>query len=284
MRISRRRILLAIAGSLTPRVFGAMPRKRQYRVDVTISMLGATLFTRGDAGSAFVSLHETDQGEQRIVRLHFAGESNPKRTHGIVYAGSMEESVVERRATCGPAPVEVTYFGFVTASEDREEPVRRAAFERKSTSSFVAVEGQNELGRATRKRVCVALPAETWRDLPDLIAQVRSHFAASDAAGSDLSYPGVVPVTFLYSILAAIRSDRVRTAGSYVHNGRAYRLECEKAPDSQGAVRLAGHIFDESSKRLSTFRLWLKADSDLPMRIEFQPRSYLRITLEREEL
>jgi len=279
MRISRRKILLGLAGlTCLARASAGAVQKRRYLVDATVSMLGAPLMTRQNVGTAFVLLHESGEADRRTLRLHFAGGSNPERAHGVVYAGSTEECVVER---CS-APQEATYFGFITAPEDEAQPIRRAAFERKNSCSFVAVEGQHESGCAHRKRVCIALPTQAWRDMPDLIEQIRSRFAANTVTYPDLYYPGV-PATFLYSTLAAIRSGQSRSSWTYIHNGHSFRLDCEKARETSGNTRLTGHIYDQVSKRASTFRLWLEADSDLPTRIEFQPRSYLRITLEREE-
>jgi hypothetical protein len=280
MKVSRRQILFGLAAfGWLARAAPAIVQKRRYRVDATVSVLGAPLITRQNVGTAFLLLHETDEADRRIVRLHFAGGSNAERAHGIVYAGSMEESVIER---CH-APVRANYFGFVTAPDDHAEPVRRVAFEHKNSASFVAVEGHHEGGCARRARVCIVLPGQTWRDIPDLIAQMRSRFLSTSVAGQELFYPGTVPATFLYTILAAVRSAQSRSAWSYVHNGHSYRLECDKAAEPGGVQRFTGRIHDETSKQKSSFRLWLEPGSDLPARIEFQPRSYLRITLQKEE-
>src|SRR5882757_8576677 len=109
MKLSRRQILLSLAGfACTARASAPCVQKRRYRVDAAVSILGAGLITRQNVGTAFVLLHETNELDRRTIRLHFAGGSDPERAHGIVYAGSTEECVVER---CS-APLEASYFGF----------------------------------------------------------------------------------------------------------------------------------------------------------------------------
>jgi hypothetical protein len=49
---------------------------------------------------------------------------------------------------------------------------------------------------------------------------------------------------------------------------------------TQPVTRLTGQIREAASGHASTFRLWVDDQSVLPLRIEFQPRSYLRISLE----
>src|SRR6266404_346491 len=80
MSISRRQILFRLAGLASiARASGASAQKRRYRVAATISVLGAPVITRQNVGTAFLMLHEIDEAERRIVRLHFAGESNAER-------------------------------------------------------------------------------------------------------------------------------------------------------------------------------------------------------------
>jgi len=67
-------------------------------------------------------MDESFDGHRKTVSLHFAGGSIPERAHGIVYAGSMEESILEQDSST----VEASYFGFITASQDETlEQARR---------------------------------------------------------------------------------------------------------------------------------------------------------------
>jgi len=92
-----------------------------------------------------------------------------------------------------------------------------------------------------------------------------------------------------------IRSPQDRCECSYVHEAIPYRMACRKDTDSEmgailaarnlvsspGAiVRVSGETRNLKNKGVSTFRFWLEKGSDLPLRIEFQARAYLRIILE----
>jgi hypothetical protein len=122
------------------------------------------------------------------------------------------------------------------------------------------------------------LPAPScWPgDHEALIRAVRSRFPNANPAEREVAVSeAAVAATFLYTVFAAMKSAERRTRGEYVHNGKRYRLDAEKAP-----AHLTGHIRDLETQRVSTFRLWPDGDSGLPRRIEFSPRPYLRIALE----
>lgn len=281
MKVSRRRLLAGLAG-LASKVTALDSRMQQcrYRADAVLYMFGTPLLTRRGVGTAFLTADERKGDSGTVIRLHFAGISDPKRACGILYAGSHEEWASEQRSSLRA----VSYFGFVTApDEEKKEGFQYATLQSEDSYSFVAVQGRHEPGCAHRERACVALPGKTWRNLADLTGQIRSLFSAADTSRSDLPYPGAVPATFLYTMFTTVRSRQRRWAGAYVHNGRLYRLETESTGESLGAVRLTGHIHDVRTKDSSSFRLWLEPGYDLPRRIEFQPRSCLRIILEREE-
>ena len=72
-------------------------------------------------------------------------------------------------------------------------------------------------------------------------------------------------------------------------------MDLERSPDRRAGValaarrrtthpdtvtRLTGRTSLVGTRQGSTFRMWLDDQSDFPLRIEFQPRSYLRIVLE----
>jgi hypothetical protein len=231
-------------------------------------------------GSAAAMAEQREENDSRgTVTLRFAGGSDRKRAHGIVYAGSLEESISQLRS----ALCEANYFGFVTASSSEKSDAQQFAEMKSRTGCvFVAVEGKHELGAAHCKRASVSLPNASWSDLDGLCGQVRTLFPAQEAKNTGISYPDAVPATFLYTAYSAIRSPQSRVTLPYVHNGHLYRLETEKSTDARGLVRLNGKIHDLSKKSTSPFRLWLEPGSDLPVRIEFQPRSCLRLILEKE--
>jgi hypothetical protein len=131
-----------------------------------------------------------------------------------------------------------------------------------------------------------------------LSQQIRNGFADADRIATELCTPdsSACP-TFLYAVLAALQSDQTHWQSTYIHNARKYRIEWERAPDPHvgaalvasqltfhpdAVIRVTGRTSCPSTHHVSTFRMWLDNRSHLPLRIEFQPRSYLRISLEHE--
>ncbi len=269
-------------------------RTRLYRADVVISLLGVRIFSRQDVGRGFATLHESRAGDRRLLALHFAGGSNPERSHGIHYCGSNEEVVLE----CSASAQEAAYFGFVStaANESYQQAREHLMSPNQQLSRYIVVEGLHEPGDARYDKATIELPAPDSPDIGGLIAELRSRFPQLERSSHVFREPdSSTPPTFLYSVLAAIRSGEIRSVHTYVHNASQYRLECEKASDPRmgatlaerkvtnraGAVtRLTGRIRDLETRHTSTFRLWLDDASQLPLRIEFEPRSYLRIALE----
>src|SRR6185295_6253746 len=66
-------------------------QRRTYRADVVISLLGMSIFSLKNVGSAMAMMRTATQRDQRIVSLQFAGHSKPERAHGVNHSGSMEE-------------------------------------------------------------------------------------------------------------------------------------------------------------------------------------------------
>jgi hypothetical protein len=128
--------------------------------------------------------------------------------------------------------------------------------------------------------------------------QIRERFAEADRIVTELrTADSSAAPTFLWSVLAALRSGQSHSRRNYVHNAKEYELEWELAPDPRAGAAMAancltlhparvtrftGHTSSPSTRQVSTFRMWLDYQSYLPLRIEFQPRSYLRIILEYE--
>ncbi len=260
------------------------PVVRTYRADVVVTLLGLPVFARKGVGGASAAVQEAAEGKRRLVALRFAGGANPQRTHGFKYDGSLEEVILQD----GPTVPQAAYFGFVTSStnESYDQARQRILARRKSPDSFVAAEGLHIAGRARCEKGAFSLPGEAVQDRSELNQRIRACFRDADRAATELPTPGgAAATTFLYSVLTALRSGDTRSQFDYVHNAKAYRLEWERAADPHHGdlTRFTCHIQELATRQASTFRLWLDdRQSDLPERIEFQPRTYLRITLESE--
>jgi hypothetical protein len=74
-----------------------------------------------------------------------------------------------------------------------------------------------------------------------------------------------------------------RHAGRYVYNEQEYVLELDaQQPGRDRLLPVHGKIRNLRTRYETLFRVWMDeaSDSVVPVRIEFQARSYLRLTFE----
>jgi hypothetical protein len=86
-------------------------------------------------------------------------------------------------------------------------------------------------------------------------------------------------------------------ATRYVYAGRFYRLRVETSADPKATavfrarhllrasgrvLRIEGRLHREEGGKTTDFRLWIEEGDPrpIPLRIEYQPKSYLRLTFE----
>ena len=96
--------------------------------------------------------------------------------------------------------------------------------------------------------------------------------------------PNQAPPTFLLQLVTLL-NKRLRTAtGRYVYSEQEYLLTLERQQPGRSRERrvaVRGKIHNLRTNRETSFRLWLEDDSSIvPVRFEFQPRSFLRLTFE----
>jgi hypothetical protein len=89
------------------------------------------------------------------------------------------------------------------------------------------------------------------------------------------------------------------TGAQFVYGARLYHLELQKSADAKAAryfrehglisasgnvVRVTGQLRREDADKETKFRLWMEegAAQPLPLRIEYQAKSYLRLIFEAE--
>jgi hypothetical protein len=253
---------------------------RSYRAHVVVALMGVPIFSRQDAGYANALLRETVSDGRRTFALRFSGGSRPERTHGVDYCGSMDEIAVER----GSALAEAASFGFVTTTssdESYDQARHRVLNSGGKSRSFVAVDASHRSAKVHIRKAYLSAPGSGG----DMAGRVRSEFSNAALIERDAGFAASeVPATFLYTVLCAARAAGQHSTLEYVHNGDRYRLDSQKTSEPGGGTRLVAQIREIETKKTCTFRLWLEQGSDLPVRIEFSPRSYLRITLESETL
>lgn len=269
-----------------------------YRADAVVVLLSVPVFRRPGVGSGFASLAEATHESERYYSLRFAGASRPERAAGLDRVGTLREVVREQGATLR----EAAYFGVLTSSpeETLEEGRRSLAKNANKWNQYTAIEGKSQCGLTRSAVTHFQLPAAGAPNLR-VIAEARANFQTNRPPWRENQWPGNreghAPPTFLYALMRAIRLPQRVGESWYVYSERSYRLRLEKAQDRQQGQRFAelgltsrpdrvievrGRTREEQSGRQTTFRLWIEEGPEncLPLRIEFQPRSYLRLSFE----
>ncbi len=270
---------------------GAARFERRYRMDATILLLGAPLFTRTSAGGAYASVEKSrtisTSRDASAVALQFAAGSSPERAHGLNRFGILREAVVtrERQRQAGRADAtEVSFAGLMTrAREENLDQARKALASQPNGAECVVARGRtSESGVQTWIDPTEVGADRNWTNLDEtLTAALRREPAAAPretAAGSG--------TTFLHAMHSAALCEEPVFRRQFMHAGKSYWLETRRrrqwSPDVGG--ELAGAIYDLNGARRAEFRTWYPAgdESGIPIRIEYRPRSFLRLTFEAE--
>jgi hypothetical protein len=291
---NRREWLQTLLALLCPGLAAAArpgPRSIAYRADAVIVLFGLPIFSRAGVGGGFAEARQEadDDGVSRFLR--FAGWSWPERAHGLDRAGYIEESVRLRQGSL----VSARYFGVMTRSaEQTAEQARDALAAHGPVQNFAAIQGASVAEFRESASAAFDYPRgsgeRNWRDLLEAarrrLGDVRRRFSGNpaDAAG------GPTP-TFLYSLVCAMESHETRLKRMFVYGDRQLWLDTEKVEDARmsrelagGApvFKLTGAVRARDGSALAAFRIWFEASSAIPLRIDYQPRSFLRLSFVRD--
>ncbi len=272
----------------------ALNLERRYRADAQVLLFGFSVLHREGVGGGGVLWREyAGDGPARL--LEFNGFSLPQRAAGLNRLGLIRE--LERTAETG---AECDYFGVMTASpEESSDEFHKALHPSAKEQAYTAIEGRNTTGRtATATAHFMAPAAISGQSMPEMeelakraLASVQEVVAADGAGGSSHSF-----LQELGSLM--LRPDGVE--GRYLYAGRAYRLHLSRTvdgkataqfrarrliPDSAKIIRVDGRLRREAGGKETDFRLWIsnEAQRPVPLRIEYQAKSYLRLVFEAVE-
>jgi hypothetical protein len=254
--------------------------ERWYRVDATILLLGVPLLRRAGVGQGYLSFSEIGEPGGRRLALQFAAASDPARAHGLNRAGWIREAVVER----AEAPVRAAVLGIMSDSPEHNEQEARHALIAAGGTRFVAIDSASTPGRTRTRLARFGLP-DGWSR--ERLPQAARRILASEASRwRETSWPprpdAAAPSPFLYALYRALEAAAPETA--YVWNEDRYALRLVREPRAGDVCRIAGEI--ENRTRAGSpplrFAVWIARQETLPipLRIELQPRSFLRLTLE----
>jgi hypothetical protein len=253
---------------------------REYRADANVIFLGMTIIRRQNVGGGFIHFEEAQSDATRRTAITFKAGSLPSRARGLNRLGFIQEVCVEENA----AVREAAYFGFMTSSPEESFADAKNALEQKAAEGlrYTAIDGVNRSGQARSASHHWVFPADyDWSRRDALIetalqktrsAEAQWHQLSADAAGT--------PDTFLNAVLRAYRAASPNYQGTYIFGEKRYKLSTGKTREANEVTRLKGEILNESTGKKTNFSVWFEANNTLPSRIEFQPRSYLRLSFE----
>ncbi|MEZ5356759.1 MAG: hypothetical protein R2762_29330 [Bryobacteraceae bacterium] len=250
----------------------------EFRAKASVLVLSIPILHRDKVGAGFFRYEEQDAGGRKHLRLEFGAGSVPERAAGLNRMGLFEESIVERRGSLERAE----YFGFMTSSPEENIEQAKSALASGAAPGVSAIRGRIENGRIVNRLArLTGLRHTGWTRWRDVTAEVRDRLEREGAGDVERDAAGEPVHTFLYAVRAAMHDDQMLVR-SFVHNGEIYRLRTEPAADGAGITRITGKISKGGSRSETSFRLWCERSAPhAPVRFEFRPRSFLRLTFER---
>ncbi len=281
----------------TGMVPGEKVTELNYRVDATVLLLSIPVFRRSAVGAARVAVREIPEHAGRRMAIEFAAGSDPARAHGLDRSGWIREVTVEHSGE----PVMAATFGLMSDSPEQSVEQARMAFrETKGEPHFVAIDGAAASGSTRSRTLHLQLPQAPSEG--DSLGAIRHGFQTSRPAWKQSAWEtsgSEAPMPFLYALLRALEQPGRTTETRYVFNDNEYKLHIESSPDPERGHQFAAALLTDSPERVYRVRgrienqtkrthpvqlqLWIDASGPLPcpLRVEFEPRSFLRLTLER---
>jgi hypothetical protein len=268
--------------------------ERRYRADAQVVLFSIPVLHRTGVGDGSVAWHDSESAGRAVRLLEFTGRSLPQRAAGLNRLGFIRE-LSEQAAPAAPRSL---YFGLMTSSpEESADEARKALHSKAAEASYSAIEGRIGEGSMETVSAHFMAPASlSSAENAELVERARQALSGVPKRTAPLAPPSDSVRPFLHALAELlIRPGEAR----YVYAGRFYRLRVERSADSKAtalfrsrgllrasakALRIDGRLHREEGGKLTDFRLWIEKGSPrpLPLRIEFQPRSYLRLTFEAE--
>ncbi len=276
--------------------------QRTYRADAHVLLFGLPFLHRSGVGGGSAVWRESALSQGGLIRfLEFTGFSLPERAAGLNRLGFIREML--RLENGGAA--ESIYFGLMTSSpEESAEEAKKALESHAKEVVYSAIEGRISPDAVETVGAHFTAPAQ-WsvRNRDELIKGARTALAEASPKPAEgtlnpASLRGSGPATFLQSLADMLR-DPNRKETRYVYNGHVYHLHVTRSEDPEAAagfrehglvsanaeiVRANGQLRREAGGKEQNFRLWFEAGAGMPipLRIEYQAKSYLRLVFEAE--
>ena len=269
--------------------------EKRYRVDAQVLLFSISLLRRAAVGAGNIAWREGVAGAIGPVRLlEFAAWSIPGRAAGLNRLGFIRERI--RLADTGIA--EAIYFGLMTVSgEENAADARKALHSSAKETLYAAVDAR--VGRESMDTALAHFPAPAALSVNHRgeLEELARH-ALSTAPRNSMDFkPGEAPAPPFLQAMAELLSRPDGAEGRYVYNGRMYHLHLRRAQDSKAGeyfhsrglatgevVQINGVLRRVNEGAPIDFRVWVEKGipHPLPLRIDYQPKSYLRLVIEAE--
>ena len=240
------------------------------------------LFSKQNAGGACLAIKETGLDPCGVTYLEFAAGTAPERLKGFNRYGATREVVRRENGIV----VESSYESFMAAC--RETNLRQAQEAVREAQEVIPLTLAR--GRSTPNGCCSAVehrsaPARyTWANCFDLTGDLRGSLTLPPERPS-AEYGGQALPTFLFAVRNALAAGPGALTTLYMHNSQVYRLHTRVESDMHSdGLAMTGWISKPGERGNTEFKLWtaLMDRTALPVRIEFRPRSFLRLRLEQD--
>lgn len=236
---------------------------------------------------------EAKSNSRRMIG--FLGFSSPEHA-----AGLNRMRFIRELARTAPGGIrDAVYFGLMTASNDESaEDALKALHSNAKESAYTVIEGRITEGVSTTSLAQFLAPSRiTAEHRAELATMGRRALAAVSVQSSGFGM-AVSPPPFLNALAEALCGPP-QVESRYVYAGRVFSLWLHKVADpksteysqerklvSPGAkvVRASGKLQCEAGGKETQFRLWVEESNGrpIPLRIEYQAKSYLQLTFEVE--
>jgi hypothetical protein len=265
--------------------------QRRYRADAQVVLLSFPVLSRSGVGGGSVRWAETAD----VRLLEFDGYSLPERAAGLRRLG-----VIRELARTGADGCESIYFGLMTASpEESAEEARRALRSQEQMVVYTTIAGRVAPGDVeTTTAHFTASSHVSPAQYEDLMRMAWQALSSEAPKPPELDPRSAGVRTFLHALAGLLEDESARET-RYIYNGRSYRLSLRRSPDPKaaayfsgkslispdaGVARCEGKLRREPGGKEQSFQVWIESPAarPLPLRIEYQPKSYLRLTFEAE--
>jgi hypothetical protein len=278
---------------------GDAASQRYFRADAVITLFSIPIFSKAGVGSGFAFVEDIEGAGSGERRLGFGAGSWPDQAAGLNRLGYIHETVTESSTGLSQS----SYFGFMsTSKEERLEEARAALNQKQQEALFSAVRGETSRGTYSAQFTrFISRDAVNWRFWRKVADSAEKSFDGEcishrEERGSPGNPETVIP-TLLYSILRVRETGFSPLRTTFIYGGVQRSLETNSTPDAKMGEKLRGRGIVTNPKSVvhmtgiirnlklgtkTSFSVWWDRDSNsaLPVRIELEPKSYLRLAFE----